>query len=208
MNLKKYRDLLENNKENDIHRIQEFLRQPCIPSNFEGCKESAELLIRYYQELGCEEIELINTPSGRPGVFAYYNAGAPKTIVNYCMLDTKPANGNGWTKPPFDAQIINKEGVGKVILARGAQGRKAPYISWLNALYAIKEIDGTLPINILFLAETEENVGSPNYKNFVEKYKDRISRADAALCPGAVQTKNGQVKLTLGYKGLINLKFT
>ena len=63
MNLKKYRDLLENNKENDIHRIQEFLRQPCIPSNFEGCKESAELLIRYYQELGCEEIELIKEQS-------------------------------------------------------------------------------------------------------------------------------------------------
>lgn len=192
----------------DLSRIQEFLRQPCIPSDNIGCRESAELLLRYYRELGCQEAELIETPSGRPGVFAYLDCGAPKTIVNYCMLDTKPADGAGWSAPPFAAEIVEKEGVGRVLIARGAQGRKAPYISFLNALRSIQRIDGRLPVNLLFLAESEENCGSPNYKDFVKRYESRIAKADAAFCPGAVQGSNGKVELTLGYKGLINLRFT
>ena len=206
--MEKYKTYLESHKQEDIARIQEFLRQPCIPSNYEGCTESAELLMKYYRELGCQEVELIKTDSGRPGVFAYLDSGAKKILVNYCMLDTKPADGVGWSSQPFAADIVDKEGVGKVLMARGAQGRKAPYISWINALRAMQQIDGKLPVNILFLAESEENAGSPNYKSFVKKYEDRIAKADAAFCPGAVQSKEGKVKLTLGYKGLINLKFT
>ncbi|HKM40142.1 MAG TPA: peptidase dimerization domain-containing protein, partial [bacterium] len=73
---------------------------------------------------------------------------------------------------------------------------------------AIIDLEGRLPLNIMFLAETEENVGSPNYGLFVEQYQDRLRRAQGAFCPGAVQAEDGQVKLTLGYKGLINLRFT
>lgn len=203
-----YKNYLEQHWEEDLERIREFLRQPCIPSNYEGCRESAELLMRYYRELGCQEVELIETEDGRPGVFAYLDTGAPKTMINYCMLDTKPATPEGWTAPPFAAEIVEKDQVGKVLLARGAQGRKAPYISWLNALRAITAVDGKLPVNMLFLAESEENTGSPHYKSFVKRYEDRIRGADAAFCPGAVQSRDGQVKLTLGYKGLINLRFT
>ena len=208
MDIEQYRQYLQEHKAEDIARIQEFLRQPCIPSNYEGCRESAELLLQYYKDLGCQESELLETDSGRPGVFAYLDAGAPRTLVNYCMLDTKPADGEGWSAPPFAAEIVEKPGVGPVILARGAQGRKAPYISWLNALRAVQAVDGKLPVNILFLAESEENAGSPNYRSFVKRYRDRIAKADAAFCPGAVQNGAGQVRLTQGYKGLINLKFT
>ncbi|MBU5627111.1 M20/M25/M40 family metallo-hydrolase [Oscillibacter sp. MSJ-2] len=203
-----YRTYLKQHWDEDISRIQEFLRQPCIPSNNIGCTESAQLLMRYYRELGCQEVELVETESGRPGVFAYLDCGAEKTLVNYCMLDTKPADGEGWSSNPFAADLVDREDVGAVILARGAQGRKGPYISWINALRALKEVDGKLPVNILFLAESEENCGSPNYKAFVKKYEDRIAKADAAFCPGAVQSRDGQVKLTLGYKGLINIRFT
>lgn len=204
----KYQAYFQKNKERHIKKIQEFLRQQCIPSEYYGCKESAELLMKYYRKLGCQCIELIETESGRPGVWAYLDSGAEKTLVNYCMLDTKPADAEGWTSHPFEANIVKKEGLGEVIIARGAQGRKAPYISWLNALEAIIELEGKLPINIMFLAESEENAGSPNYGAFVEKYKVMLSKAHAAFCPGATQNKEGQIKLTLGYKGLINIRFT
>ena len=204
----KYQSYFEDNKERNIKRMREFLCQPCIPSDNLGCKESAELMMQYYRQLGCQEVEMIETESGRPGIWAYLDCGANKTLINYCMLDTKPADPAVWSSHPFEAKIVNREPYGEVIIARGAQGRKAPYISWLNALEAIIALEGRLPVNIMFLAESEENVGSPNYGKFVEKYKDRLSKAQGAFCPGATQTKDGKMKLTLGYKGLINLRFT
>ncbi len=204
----KYQSYFEDNKERNIKRMRKFLCQPCIPSDNLGCKESAELMMQYYRQLGCQEVEMIETESGRPGIWAYLDCGANKTLINYCMLDTKPANPAVWSSHPFEAKIVNREPYGEVIIARGAQGRKAPYISWLNALEAIIALEGRLPVNIMFLAESEENVGSPNYGKFVEKYKDRLSKAQGAFCPGATQTKDGKMRLTLGYKGLINLRFT
>ncbi|HKM39613.1 MAG TPA: M20/M25/M40 family metallo-hydrolase, partial [bacterium] len=203
-----YRSYFEANKEKNLERMVEFLSQPCIPSDNIGCMESATLLMKYYRELGCQEVELIDTASGRPGVWAYLDSGAEKTLVNYCMLDTKPADPAGWSSPPFEAKTVHREPYGPVIVARGAQGRKGPYLSWLNSLRAIIDLEGRLPLNIMFLAETEENVGSPNYGRFVEQYQDRLRQAQGAFCPGAVQAEDGQVKLTLGYKGLINLRFT
>lgn len=207
-NIADYQVYFEQNKDLDIARIQEFLRQPCIPSEYSGCRESAKLLMEYYRSLGCQEVELIEPASGRPGVWAYLDCNAPKTLVNYCMLDTKPATEEGWSSPPFAAEIVNQEPFGEVIIARGAQGRKAPYISWLNALRAIIQLEGRLPVNIMFLAESEENIGSPNYRAFVEKYMNRLRTAQAAFCPGATQGADGQMKLALGYKGLINIRFT
>lgn len=205
--MEKYRQYLINNKSRHIKKIQEFLAQPCLPSEQIGGDESAEILMRYYQELGCTEITKLKT-DGMPGVWAYLDQGAKKTIINYCMLDTKPATLKGWISPPFEANIVNKENFGDVIIARGAQGRKAPYISCLNALETLQKIDGKLPVNIMFIAESEENGGSPHFKEFVKKYEDRLKTADAAFCPGAVQSVDGTFKLTLGYKGLVNLKLT
>lgn len=203
-----YRDYFTKNWDRHLATMQNFLRQPCIPSDGVGCRESAELLMEYYRALGCQEVTLLETPTGNPGVFAYLDSGAEQTLINYCMLDTKPAYPDGWDADPFAAEIVDKPPYGKVILARGAQGRKAPYISWLNALEAVKAIEGKLPLNIIFLAESEENLGSPNYKSFFEKYKDRLATASFAFCPGAVQSASGQVKITQGYKGLINVRFT
>ena len=199
------RQYLADHRDRHIARIQEFIRQPTLPSEGTGVPETAELLSRYYRELGCQEVELVET-AGEPGVFAYFDAGAPVTIVNYCMFDTKPPDSAKWSVPPFEAKRVRIDPVGEVIMGVGARSRKGPYMSWLNALEALRAVHGTLPVNIVFLAEGEENQGSPNYAAMVDKYADRFKDAVACFSPGAAET-SGTMAVRLGYKGLIFGRF-
>ncbi|MBI3977151.1 MAG: M20/M25/M40 family metallo-hydrolase [Chloroflexi bacterium] len=199
------RAYLREHQARHLERIREFLRQPSFPSDNVGVVEGAELLARYYRELGCQEVEII--PNGDlPGVWASYDAGAPRTLMNYVMFDTKPVAGLPWPTDPLAAEVVEQPQLGRVVIAPGARGRKAPYAQWLNALEALKAVEGELPCNLLFLAEGQENLGSPDYARFFDRYRDRLRHASACFCPGAAQGANGDVSINLGYKGLIYLR--
>jgi acetylornithine deacetylase/succinyl-diaminopimelate desuccinylase-like protein len=195
------RDYLTSNRERHISRIQEFIRQPTLPSEDKGVEDTAKLLASYYRELGCQEVEIIPT-DGYPGVWAFYDAGAPFTIVNYCMFDTKPPDTAKWSVPPFEATRTTQDPHGEVILGCGARSRKGPYMTWLNALEGIIQTRGALPVNIMFLAEGEENQGSPHYAAMVQRYETRLRQAHACFSPGAAEN-NGIMGIRLGYKGLL-----
>jgi len=205
-NIEVYRNYFLKHKKRHIKRIQEFLQQPCIASLGVGGNEIVDLLGKYYRELGFNEVEKITTDSF-PGFWAYYNSGEKKTIANYYMLDTPSAGNREWIAPPFQAKILTKNPLGKVIIARGARRRKGPLITWLNALEAIKNIEGKFPLNFVVLAESDEIAGSPNYRYFFNRYKSQIKKAHAVFCPGATQTPEGKSRITLGYKGILNIKF-
>jgi acetylornithine deacetylase/succinyl-diaminopimelate desuccinylase-like protein len=87
-------------------------------------------------------------------------------------------------------------------------GAKGPYVAWLNALQAIIAVEGTLPCNILFLAEGEEILGSPTYRDFVEQYRQPLSKVDLSFCPSSTQSPDGTVTVGLGLKGMVVLELT
>ena len=87
-------------------------------------------------------------------------------------------------------------------------GAKGPYVAWLNALEAIIAVEGTLPINVMFLAEGEEILGSPTYRQFVDRYRDRLGGVDLSFCPSFTQTNAETVSIGLGLKGMIVLELT
>jgi acetylornithine deacetylase/succinyl-diaminopimelate desuccinylase-like protein len=194
------RAYLEAHRERHVERISAFLRQPTLPSEGRGVGETLDLFAATLRELGCQEVELVPT-AGEPGVFGFYDAGAPVTIVSYCMLDTKSPAGR-WSVPPFEARRTRVAPHGEVLLGVGARSRKGPYVSWLNAVEALIAVDGTLPVNVIFLAEGEENLGSPHYAAMVERYRERITRASACFSPGAAEA-GGVMTVRLGYKGLL-----
>jgi acetylornithine deacetylase/succinyl-diaminopimelate desuccinylase-like protein len=198
---------LQAHKEENIARTREYLRQPTVSSNGRGIREGAELLTGYLRELGCQEVTLLET-AGYPGVWAYLDSGAKHTLISYCMYDTKPAREDLWPVPPFAAALEDLPGLGRAVLAPGAKSRKAPYIQWLNALRAVLAVRGKLPVNIAFLAEGEENLGSPHYGDFIDQYRDRLKGAVGCLAPGACQGRDGNVEIHLGHKGLLYLKLT
>lgn len=193
---------IERHEQAHIARIQEFLRQPSISAENRGIRECALLLNSYYEALGCREAEIVET-DGHPAVWAYYDAGAKRTIVNYRMYDVQPVAGEEWSSPPFEARIVKQPPFGDVILARGAFNSKGPYRAWLNALESVIAVEGTLPVNVMFVVEGEEEIGSPHLPQVIAKYADRLKTADAVLIAGAGQSRNGQVQMTLGHKGIV-----
>jgi acetylornithine deacetylase/succinyl-diaminopimelate desuccinylase-like protein len=77
---------------------------------------------------------------------------------------------------------------------------------WVNALKSIRQVTGTLPVNVMFLIEGAEILGSPNYLRLVRARERELKQVDALFSPGASQNARGQVSVALGYEGLIYLE--
>jgi acetylornithine deacetylase/succinyl-diaminopimelate desuccinylase-like protein len=191
-----------------IQRIQEYIRQPSISAENRGIKECAELTRSYLAETGCAETAIVPTP-GHPAVWGALDAGAKKTVAVYWMYDVQPVNDSEWATPPFEARVVPAAGWGegaRLIRGRGAVNQKGPQRAFLNAVESIRAT-GRMPVNLLFVCEGEEELGSPNLPFVVAKYRDRLSRAHGVMMPGASLSRSGKATLTLGNKGIVYMEF-
>ena len=186
------------NQDRHLERVREFMAQPSVSQENQGMEECAELLLRYYQELGCKEAEIAETPVF-PAVWAYYDAGAPKTLAVYSYFDTNVV-GSGWDNPPYDAVVAPHGPFKKVLYGRGA-GNKGAFMGFLNALESIKAAAGELPVNLMFVSEGEEFVGSDHIPLLIDRYRHHLSKADAAIVAGACQTASGRHFVVPGQQG-------
>lgn len=199
----KVHQLIRTQREHHLARVREFMAQPSVSRENHGVRECAALLLSYYQELGCQEAEMVETP-GLPSVWAYYDAGAPKTLAVYSYFDTNIV-GSGWKHPPFDAVVAEHLPFKEVVYGRGG-GAKGGFVGFLNALSTIKEVEGNLPLNLMFVSEGEEFLGSPHIPLLIERYRHRLSQADALLWPRPCQSATGDVSLFLGNKGCLHIE--
>jgi len=190
-----------------VAHIQRWVRQQSVSWDNLGVGDCAELVADSYRRLGCREVEVI---PGRyhPGVWAYYDAGAPVTVHSYCMFDTRTVDEKAWQHDPWGAELVPMGAYPKVMVGRGAMGAKGPHVAWLNALASIIAVEGTLPVNIMFLAEGEEILGSPTYREFASRYTDRLQDVAASFVPAMAQNAAGTVSLGLGLKGMVVLELT
>ena len=193
------------NKARHIARVQEYLRQPSVSSWGLGMKECAELLMSYFKRLGCKEVELVKT-DGHPGVWAYYDAGAPRTIAYYIMYDTQPFEEKQWSSPPLEANIVEMPPFGDVIMARGAVNDKGADAMVFNALDSILEVERKLPVNIMFSCDGEEEQGSTHFHQVLAPYIDRLKKCDAHLMLGPSQDAEGGIEVSLGFKGISSME--
>jgi acetylornithine deacetylase/succinyl-diaminopimelate desuccinylase-like protein len=183
-----------------LANLQRWVRQPSVSAENIGVQEMARMLRDDLVSLGFREAELVPT-SGHPGVFGHYDAGAPRTLVIYMMYDVQPVVPDDWRVAPFDGAIVD-HALGKVLMARGATNQKGPQRAFLNALESIIATRGKLPVNLLVVAEGEEELGSPNYPEVIAKYADRLRRANGVLFPFNSQQVGGRVTMFLGVKGI------
>ncbi|MFQ5779056.1 MAG: M20/M25/M40 family metallo-hydrolase, partial [Terriglobia bacterium] len=200
--LKKIHAYIDDHIDEHVRKIQDFLRQPSISSWDRGIQDCAELLLSYFKELGCREANLVPT-EGYPGVWAWYDSGAQKTVSRYFMYDTQPFNEEEWSSPPLAANLVPLPPFRQVIIARGAINSKGPLRAYLNALEAIIAVEGKLPVNIMFTCDGEEEQGSPHFHQVLEPYHDRLKTCQAHLNPGPSQNREGQVSMSLGNKGIV-----
>jgi acetylornithine deacetylase/succinyl-diaminopimelate desuccinylase-like protein len=142
---------------------------------------------------------------GKPGVFATCDAGATKTLGLYFMFDVKQVDPKEWTSPPWEARLVDKPGLGKVIVGRGAVNQKGPEGAFLAALHAIRGAGRKLPVNLVLVAEGEEEIGSPHFPQIVRRPEimEALKKTQGIWMPFAAQGLDGNVSVNLGAKGVI-----
>src|SRR4029078_845781 len=111
----------------------------------------------------------------------------------YFMYDVKQVDPAEWSSPPFDAVIVDRPGMGKVVVGRGAVNQKGPESSFLAALHAFKGAGKKLPVNLVFVAEGEEEIGSPHFPQIVGKpeIREALSHCTGVWMPFASQSLDG-----------------
>lgn len=188
-----------------ISATRRLLMQPSSSQEGIGIQECAELVAKMYESAGCDKVEIVKT-KGNPIVYGECKGEGERTLLGYFMYDTMPYNEPGWEHPPMKARIVEKRlpaGKVKVIVNRGADNTKGPMAAFLNAVEACTKSVGRPPVNLILVAEGEEELGSPNLPAYVRKEKRRLSRADACYFPYFAQDSDGRSNLYLGVKGVV-----
>ena len=195
---------IEKRHDESVQRLQQWIRQPSIAAEKRGMDEGCDLTMRMLREAGFGEVTKVST-DGQPGIFATLDAGAPRTLGLYFMYDVKQADPAEWSSPPFEAALIDKPGLGKAVVGRGAVNQKGPEASFIAALHAFRGAGRKLPVNLVLVAEGEEEIGSPHFPQIVRRPEvlTALRKCSGVYMPSAEQDLDGKVTMTLGAKGVI-----
>src|SRR5436305_4764969 len=159
---------IEKRHDESVQRLQHWIRQPSIAAEKRGVSEGCDLTMSLLGDAGFSGVTKIPT-AGQPGIFATLDAGAPRTLGLYFMYDVKQADPSEWSSPPFDAALVDKPGLGKVVMGRGAVNQKGPEATFIAALHAIRGAGKKPPVNLVMVAEGEEEIGSPHFPQIVRR---------------------------------------
>ena len=180
----------------------DWLRIPSIsaePGHAGDVRASAEFCANRLRDAGLENVTLLETP-GLPAVYGEWlhaAAGAP-TVLVYGHHDVQPVDPlEEWTSPPFIPVIVDGE-----CRARGAIDDKGQVLYEIEAARGLLERDGRLPVNLKFLIEGEEEVGSAHFEQLIVDERERLS------CDVIVVSDTGMIapdipSCTIGMRGLV-----
>ncbi len=203
------KDRITQQHDRAVKRLQDWIRVPSIAAENRGFPEGAEIMIQLLKEVGFQQATRIET-EGKPGVFATLDAGAPKSVGVYFMYDVKQFDPKEWSSPPLDAALVDRPGLGKVIMGRGAVNQKGPEAAFLAALDAFRAAGRKLPVNLVLIAEGEEEIGSPHIGQIVRRpeVQAALAKCTGVFMPAATQDLDGLVTVSLGAKGVIECELT
>jgi acetylornithine deacetylase/succinyl-diaminopimelate desuccinylase-like protein len=194
--------------ENNDQHLKEFLELvsipsiSSIPSNKPDVEKTASWIVNKLNSIGLNNAKQIAT-DGNPVVFANWDKAPGKpTVLIYGHYDVQPVKESEWNNPPFSPVI--KDGK---IFGRGASDDKSGVFIAICAIEAMLKTDGKLPVNVKFLFEGEEEIGSPNFKKFLENNKELL-KTDFAVTADDIQDSETDPAITLSLRGAAQLEFT
>ena len=193
--------------DDNVKRLEEWIALPSIAAENLNYPQGPDYMAKLAREAGFTDVEIIPT-SGKPGVFGVIDAGAPTTVGIYFMYDVKQFDPAEWSSPPLDGKIVDKEGLGKICVGRGAVNQKGPENSFLGALRAFQAAKVKLPVNLVLVCEGEEEIGSPHFPEIVRnpKVTAPLQKSIGIFMPSAAQGPDGNVEIDLGAKGVVELE--
>ena len=201
------RAAIEKQRPEAIKRLQNWIALPSIAAENRNMKEGAQMMIDLLKDAGFQMAKVMPT-DGQPGVFATLDAGAKRTVGMYFMYDVKQFDPKEWSSPPLEAAIVEKAPFGKVMIGRGAINQKGPEATWLAALHALKAAGRKPPVNIVLVAEGEEEIASPHFAQVVHQPEvlQALSKCHEVFMPFASQNPQGGVMVALGAKGAMEVE--
>jgi acetylornithine deacetylase/succinyl-diaminopimelate desuccinylase-like protein len=187
-------------RERQLDWLREYVRMPSISSSPEHAAEvrrCGEWTVRQMERIGLRNGRLLET-GGQPVAYAEWleAPGAPTALV-YGHYDVQPVDPvELWESPPFEPTIRHGE-----LYARGSVDDKGQVLMHWAAVEALFQTAGRLPLNLKFLIEGEEEIGSPNLDAFIDRERDLL-RADVAVISDTAMYGHGMPSLCYGLRGL------
>ena len=191
---------IESQRDTHLKELFEFLRIPSVSTKSEhkpDIERAAKWVAEKLRAAGMQKVEILPT-GGHPMVYAEWLGAVGKpTILFYGHYDVQPAEPlELWTSPAFEPTVRNGN-----LYARGTADDKGQIHIHFKAIEALMKTNGRLPVNLKVMIEGEEEVGSTNLWNFVEKYRDRL-KADALVVSDTSMLSKGVPSVTYGLRGL------
>jgi acetylornithine deacetylase/succinyl-diaminopimelate desuccinylase-like protein len=202
------RKAAEADKPAAVKRLKDWVALPSIAAENRNMAEGAAYMADLARDAGFQHAEIIPT-DGHPGVFATLDAGAPRTLGLYFMYDVKQYDASEWKDgPPLDGRMVEKKGLGTVMIGRGVANQKGAETGFLAALKAIRATGRKLPVNLVLICEGEEEVGSSHIRQLVThpKVLAAFKKAEGVLMPTIAQDLEGNADIELGAKGILEIE--
>ena len=197
MNLTEY---IDSKRDEHLSELKEFLRIPSVSTKSENkpdVERAAQWVAAKLLDAGLENIEIVPTKM-HPLVYGEsLRAPGKPTVLFYGHYDVQPAEPlELWTSPAFEPTVRDGN-----LFGRGTADDKGQVHIHLKALEALLKTLGTLPVNVKVMIEGEEEVGSVNLWEFVQKNRERL-RADALVVSDTSMLARGVPSITYGLRGL------
>ncbi len=192
---------VEKNQPRLLDELKIFLRIPSVstlPEHIPDVLRAAQFVADSMKTAGLENIEVISTAK-HPLVYAdWLHAPGKPTVLCYGHYDVQPPDPlDEWISPPFEPTVRDGN-----IYARGSADDKGQMYMHIKAVEALLATTGTLPVNLKFLIEGEEEVGGESVAKFVAENPMRL-KADVALVSDTELFAEGLPTLCIGLRGLI-----
>ena len=193
-------DFINVHRDRYVEELKQYLAIPSIsalPQHAADVKRAADWTADALRGAGLENVRLIDTP-GNPVVYGdWLHAPGRPTILYYGHYDVQPVDPvELWTSPPFEATVRDGE-----IYARGAADDKGQVFMHIKAVEAFLKNGGTLPVNIKFMIEGEEEVGSAHLDEFVRAHKQELA-GDVVVISDSPMFDRGIPSICYGLRGL------
>lgn len=190
-----------------VKALQDWIALPTIAAEKLNTPEGAEYMRKLALDAGFQQATIIPT-DGVPGVFATLDAGAKTTLGIYFMYDVKQFDPAEWASPPLEGKLVDRPGDGLSIVGRGAVNQKGPEMAFLAAIKAIQASGRKLPVNLVLVAEGEEEVASTHFDQVVAvpEVSAALAKTIGVFIPSAAQSKDGSANITLGAKGAVEFQ--
>ncbi len=201
MHLGKVSQYIDAHYEEFIQDLARLVRQPSVSARKEGMEECAELVERMMRDAGLST-KILPEKEGNPVVYGEIRSDtSEKTLLFYDHYDIQPPEPlDKWISDPYSCEI--REGT---IYGRGVADNKGNTVSRLKVIQAFLETVGSVPVNIKFVVEGEEEIGSPHLAPLIKENKKLLS-ADAAIWEFGGTDRKGHPLIYLGLKGVLSVE--